>query len=276
MTAIPASIEIDELKAAHRATWASGDYAAVADAFVRDVGRAAVANATIEPGTDVLDVATGSGNAAIPAALAGARVTGLDLVPTLLDVGRDKARRAGVEIEWVEGDAEALPFADERFDTVLSVLGVQFAPRHEVTAQELVRVLRPGGTLSLACWTPGGFIGRLFRTMAPHLPKPPVGVSPPPLYGDVDHVRALFAGTDVELTFETRSATFWADSAADFVAYMADHYGPVLKARARLASEGRWDQLHAELIALCEDANIAEEDFRAPSEYLLAVGRKGA
>jgi SAM-dependent methyltransferase len=266
--------EIEELKAAHRATWASGEYAAVADAFVTEVGRAAVAMAAIEPATDVLDVATGSGNAAIPAAAAGARVTGLDLVPELLDVGRERAREAGVEIDWVEGDAEALPFADGRFDTVLSVLGVQFAPRHEVTARELVRVLRPGGTLVLACWTPTGFIGRLFKTMAPYLPKPPAGVTPPPLYGDADHVRRLLADTGVEPAFETGWATFWADSPAGFVEFMADHYGPVLKARARLAAEGRWDALHADLVSLCEQANVAENGFRAPSEYLLTLARK--
>lgn len=273
-TNMTVTIEIEELKAAHRATWASGDYAAVAEAFVSDVGEAAVAKAAIVPGTEVLDVATGSGNAAIPAALAGGRVTGLDLVPELLDVGRERAGEAGVEIEWVEGDAEALPFADERFDTVLSVLGVQFAPRHEVTARELARVLRRGGTLVLASWTPGGFIGRLFRTIAPYVPKPPAGATPAPRYGDADHVRALFGETGVALTFETRSATFWGGSPAAFVDYMADHYGPVLKARARLAAEGRWDALHADLVSLCEQANVAENGFRAPSEYLLTLARK--
>ena len=115
------TVEMEQLKAAHRATWASGDYAAVADAFVLGVGQTTVASAGLEPGIELLDVATGSGNAAIPAALAGARVTGLDLVPELLAAGADRARRAGVEIDWVEGDAEALPFPDERFDTVLSV-----------------------------------------------------------------------------------------------------------------------------------------------------------
>ena len=145
-----ATLEIRELKAAHRTTWASGDYGAVAEAFVQDVGATAVAAARITPGIEVLDVATGTGNAAIPAALAGARVTGLDLVPGLLDTGAERAAKAGVSIDWVEGDAEALPFPDERFDTVLSVLGVQFAPRHEVTAAELVRVTRPGGRIVLA------------------------------------------------------------------------------------------------------------------------------
>ncbi|UGS36084.1 class I SAM-dependent methyltransferase [Capillimicrobium parvum] len=216
-----ATLEIQELKAAHRGTWASGDYAGVAERFVSDVAQTVVARAAIETGTEVLDVATGSGNAAIPAALAGARVTGLDLVPELLNVARDRADETGVKVGWVEGDAEALPFADERFDTVLSVLGVQFAPRHHVTARELVRVVRPGGTMVLACWTPGGFIGRVFKTMSPYLPKPPAGAMSPPLYGDADHVRELFEDAGVELAFETHLAIFWGESPAGFVEYMA-------------------------------------------------------
>jgi ubiquinone/menaquinone biosynthesis C-methylase UbiE len=268
------TVELEQLKAAHRATWASGDYAAVADAFVLPVGETAVANAGLRPGTEVLDVAAGSGNAAIPAALAGARVTALDLVPELLATGAERARRAGVDVDWVEGDAEALPFPDERFDTVLSVVGVQFAPRHEVTAREIGRVTRPGGTIVLANWTPSGFIGRMFTTMRPHLPKPPVGASPPPLWGRAEHVRDLFSGTGVELAFETHSASFHAESARAFIAYMADNYGPMLKARERLAKEGRWTDLQRDLVALCERSNVAEHGFRAPSEYLLTLGRR--
>lgn len=270
----PATAEIAQLKAAHRVVWASGDYPAVAEAFVRDVGLAAVTAAALRPGTEVLDVAAGAGNASIPAALAGARVTALDLVPELLDTGRELAREAGVDIEWVEGDAEALPFADARFDTVLSVVGVQFAPRHEATAAEIVRVLRPGGRFVLACWTPAGFIGQMFKTMKPYLPAPPAGASPPPKYGDQEHVRGLFAHADVELAFETGTARFHADSPAGFVAFMADHYGPVLKARERLTADGRWSALEADLVALCEGANEAAEGFSVASEYLLAVGRK--
>jgi ubiquinone/menaquinone biosynthesis C-methylase UbiE len=174
----------------------------------------------------------------------------------------------------VEGDAEALPFPAERFDTVLSVLGVQFAPRHEVTARELVRVTRPGGTIVVCSWTPAGFIGQVFRTMAPYLPKPPEGASPPPLWGDEPHVRALFAGTDVELEFEVHAATFHAESPAAFVDFMADRYGPVLKARERLSGSGRWEALRADLVALCERADIARDGFRARSEYVVAIGRR--
>jgi SAM-dependent methyltransferase len=268
------TVEINQLKAAHRATWASGDYAAVADAFVSDVGETAVAAAALAPGIEVLDVATGAGNAAIPAGIAGAQVTALDLVPELLATGAERARKAGVEIEWAEGDAEALPFPDERFDTVLSVLGVQFAPRHEVTARELVRVTRAGGTIVLCCWTPAGFIGEMFKTMAPYLPAAPEGASPPPLWGHEPHVRRLFADTGVELAFETHSASFHADSPSDFVEFMTDHYGPVLKARDRLAPAGRWSALRSDLVDLCERANVADDGFLAPSEYLLTLGRK--
>jgi SAM-dependent methyltransferase len=266
--------ELAQLKAAHRATWAAGDYAAVADAFVSDVGAAAVAAARITPGAELLDVAAGAGNAAIPAALAGARVTALDLVPELLEEGAERARAAGATIDWVQGDAEALPCTDARFDIVLSVLGVQFTPRHEASAQELVRVTRPGGRIVLCHWTPDGFIGRMFRTMAPHVPAPPAGASSPPLWGDEGHVRGLFAQAPIDLAFEVRSARFHAQSPAAFVAFMADHYGPVLKARERLAAEGRWEALHADLVALCEEANVADAGFAAPSSYLLAVGRK--
>lgn len=267
--------EIETLKAAHKATWDSGDYAAVADAFVLEVGETAVEKATIEPGIDLLDVATGSGSAAIPAALKGAEVTGLDLAPSLLERARERAAEAGADVEWIEGDAEDLPFASESFDVVLSALGVQFAPRHEVSARELARVTRPGGEIVVAAWTPGGFIGQVFKTMGPYMPKPPEGASPPPLWGDEDHVRSLFVGTGVELAFERRTVDFESSSADAFIAFMADNYGPMLKAREKLTADGRWDDLRAELVALSERSNVESRGFRAPSEYLVAHGRKG-
>ncbi len=159
--------EMEALKAAHKATWDSGDYGAVADAFVLEVGETAVEKASIAAGTDLLDVATGTGSAAIPPAQKGARVTGLDLAPSLLERARERAAEAGVVVDWIEGDAEALPFEDGSFDTVLSAIGVQFAPRHERRRSELARVTRPGGEIVVCAWTPAGFIGQVFKTMGP-------------------------------------------------------------------------------------------------------------
>ena len=265
---------MDPRKAAHRATWDSGDYAAVARDLVTEVADAAVEAAEPGPGDDLLDVATGSGNAAIPAALKGARVTGLDLAPSLLDAARLRAGSEGATVEWIEGDAESLPFEDASFDKVLSVLGVQFAPHHEACAGELARVVRPGGMVVLCNWTPQGFIGRFFKTIGPYMPAPPEGASPPPLWGDEQHVAGLFAGTDIEFEFERRSVTFEHESPAAFVDYMADNYGPLLKARERLTPEGTWPALRADLVSLSESLNLAPGGFSVPSEFLVARGRR--
>jgi len=267
---------IDELKAAHRATWDSGDYTDVADRFVIPLGTAALEAAGIAPGTEMLDVAAGSGNPAIAAAQAGARVTALDLAPSLVEIGRRRALEAGVDVDFVEGDAEALPFEDERFDVAVSVVGVQFAPRHEVVARELSRTVRPGGRIVLSSWTPRGFIGQFLKTVAPRMPKLPEGASPPPLWGDEAHVRELFAEAGIQFEFELRYAEFSYGSAAGFVDYMAHHYGPLLKARERLTKEGTWEELRRDLVALSERSNVATDGFCAPSEYLLARGVKGA
>lgn len=271
-----ATAEINELKVAHRAIWDSGDYAAVARELVLEVAEAAVAAAEPQPDEEILDVATGSGNAAIPAAQSGARVTGLDIAPSLLEAARRRAHGAGVRVEWIEGDAEALPFPDAAFDKVLSVLGVQFAPRHRQTAQELARVVRPGGAIVLCNWTPAGFIGQFFKTMSPYMPKPPEGASPPPLWGDEDHMRSLFEGTGVEFETQSHRVVFEDESPRGFIAFMADNYGPLLKARERLEAEGRWEHLHEDLLALCERSNRSADSFLVASEYLLARGRKEA
>ena len=274
MTTATITPEMEALKAAHKVTWDSGDYAAVADAFVLEVGETAVATASISSRTELLDVATGSGSAAIPAALRGARVTGLDLAPSLLEVAKERATEAGVDVEWVEGDAEALPFASESYDVVLSAIGVQFAPRHEVGAREIARVTRPGGEIVICAWTPQGFIGQVFKTMSPYLPKPPEGASAPPLWGDEQHVRDLFVGTGVELGFDRRTVDFESSSPEAFIEFMADNYGPMLKAREKLNAAGSWDDLRAELVALSERFNVEPRGFRAPSDYLVIHGRK--
>src|ERR671910_2198277 len=180
-----------ELKARHRAIWASGDYSSMVETFLLPLGPRLVEACGIGPGMRVLDVAAGTGNASIPAAQRGASVTASDLTPELLEAGRAKAEADGLELEWVEADAENLPFADESFDVVMSSIGAMFAPQHQKVADELVRVCRPGGTIGLLSWTPEGQIGALFRTMGPFAPPPPPGAQPAPLWGSEEHLRGL-------------------------------------------------------------------------------------
>src|SRR5262247_1045481 len=169
--------------------WSSGDYHAVA-ARIHVVAERLVDAADLHAGWRVLDVATGSGNAAIAAARLGSQVVGVDYVPALLERGRKRATAEGLDVELLEGDAEELPFPDASFDAVISVFGSMFAPDHEQAAAELARVCRPGGTIALASWTPNGFIGQLFRTVSKHMP-PPAGLQSPMLWGTEDHLEEL-------------------------------------------------------------------------------------
>jgi SAM-dependent methyltransferase len=266
------TIDTQPLKDAHRRTWASGDYPLIAE-LVTDVGETVVARAGIEPGSDVLDVAAGSGNAAIPAALAGAHVIASDLTPELFDAGRRRAAAAGVGIEWITADAEDLPFEDARFDAVLSSLGVQFAPRHEVATRELVRVCRPGGTIALGNWAADSYIGRFWTTMGPYMPAPPDYASPPPGWGRVEHVERLFAEHPVRLSIERATLYFEEESPQSFIDLFADNYGPLLQAKLKL--EDRWPALREELIALSAESNISTDGhFKAASDYLVILARK--
>jgi SAM-dependent methyltransferase len=266
---------ITELKHAHRATWAAGDYAAVAELIDDAPPRDLLARAELRPGLEVLDVATGTGNVAIKAAAAGTQVVGLDLTPELLETARRRVARYAVSIDWVEGDAEQLPFADERFDRVLSVFGVQFAPRHQIVAGELARVCRPGGLIGLVNWTPEGLIGELFKVLGRYLPAPPDYASPPALWGDEDHVRGLFADKQVEFEFARGHNPWRFDSTEHFVVFFETHYGPTLKARERLTAEGRWENCRADIHALAERYNEATDgSLYMEAEYVVAVGRK--
>lgn len=231
MTSIVKS-EIDrELKAKHRALWASGDYAAVAAELIPALGLELVRASGVKQGDHVLDVAAGSGNAAIPAAEAGAIVTASDLTPELFDAGRNIAARRGVEVEWVEADAEALPFADNSFDAVISCVGVMFAPHHQAAADELVRVTRRGGTIALLSWTPEGFIGNLFKTMKPYAPPPPPGASPAPLWGSEGHVRELFGDRVSDLTMWRQTVVLdHCTEPTQFREYWKSNYGPTIAA----------------------------------------------
>ena len=266
---------VAELKLVHRSTWAAGDYAAVARHIDEVPPRDLLARMDIQPGHRVLDVATGTGNLAIPAAAAGAQVVGLDLTPELFETARERAAAADVVVDWVEGDAEELPYEDDSFDRVLSAFGVQFAPRHEIVASELAGVTRPGGRIGLVNWTPEGLIGELFKILGRYLPKPPAFASPPPLWGSPEHVRRLFASSRVELDFHRGHNPWSFESAEAWVAFMETAYGPTVKARAKLTAEGRWDECRAEMVALAERRNEATDgSLHMEAEYLITIAHK--
>jgi SAM-dependent methyltransferase len=261
---------MEEFKERQRAMWAAGDYVALSE-HIKDVGERVVARAGVEVGMDVLDVACGAGNAAIPAAREGARVTGLDLVPELLEGGRQRATAMGVEVGWVEGDAEDLPFESGAFDRVFSTFGHMFAPRHRQTADEMTRVCREGGVIAICCWTPEGSVGDVFRASASYLPPPPDFASPPLLWGTEEHVREMF-GSAASFEFERHSATIEWESIEGFDDYFMDRFGPMVTARQLLGE--RFDDLRGEIRAIWADWNEAPDGkLLLPQEYLLSVIR---
>lgn len=267
-----------ELKARHRKMWASGDYPSMVETFLLPLGPRLVEAAGIGPGMRVLDVAAGTGNAAIPAAETGAEVTASDLTPELFEAGRERAARAGVEVEWVEADAERLPFDDGSFDVVISSIGAMFAPHHEAVADELVRVCRPGGTIAMLNWTPEGMIGALFRLMGPFAPAPPPGAQPPPLWGSEGHVREVFADRVELQTLLREELTITAfERATDYGEHFKARYGPTIVARANAEREGRAEEFDAALDSFCEEWDRGGEGAaRFEKEYLLVVGRRTA
>lgn len=222
-----------EWKNRARATWAAGDYDSMAEPLW-PAGARVVGATEIVAGDRVLDVACGTGNAAVQAAKTGATVVGLDLTPALLERAQARAAAAGVEVEWVEGDAEELPYDDASFDVVVSTFGCMFAPRHEVVASELARVLRAGGRLGICSWTPEGQIGDFFRLIAGHLPAPPPGTAVPLLWGTEGHIRTLFAGTGVEFAFDRDTVEFRYDSPRG-----GRHLRDTLRARCQGARNAR-------------------------------------
>jgi ubiquinone/menaquinone biosynthesis C-methylase UbiE len=246
--------------------WGSGNYAAVADR-ISEVGEAVVERAGVEPGMDVLDVACGTGNATIPAAKAGARVTGLDFAPALLAIARERSADAMVEVDWVDGDAQEMPFVDASFDRVVSTFGHMFAPDHERTSAEMKRVLRPGGAIAVACWAPEGSIGRMFKTTAELVPPPP-GATPPLLWGTEDHVRTLLGDGE----FERRELEWTDESVESYARFMLESFGPLLNAREALGErEGELDEAFR---AFLDRENLNDDGtLRYRGEYLLAVIR---
>jgi SAM-dependent methyltransferase len=261
---------LEEFKQRQRAMWGAGDYPSLSE-LIGHVGERVVASADVQTGMRVLDVACGTGNAARPAARAGAEVVGLDLVPELLAAGREKAQAENIAIEWVEGDAEQLPFPDDCFDRVFSTFGHMFAPRHQRTADEMARVCRAGGLIAICCWTPEGTVGDVFATSGSYMPPPPDFAQSPILWGTEAHVRELFPQAR-EFAFERHSATIEWDSARGFADYFFARFGPLVTARQLLGE--RFDELGERLIAIFEERNEAGDgSLRMPQEYLQSLIR---
>jgi len=268
-------LQLADVKDAARSVWARGDY----DAMLRTeglyaVGEQLVRRLEVADGERVVDVACGTGNAAIPAAAAGAEVTGVDLTPEMLEVARRRADEAGVTVDWVEGDAEDLPLSDGHADVVVSTFGCMFAPRHEVVAGELVRVLAVGGRLGLCTWTPEGVFGEFFRIVAGYLPEDPEFVDPPLAWGDDVRVRELFEGPGLALGFERATFPIVHPSVDAAVACYAETLGPVMLARELATADGHWPDLHAELTALFTRQERADGRVVFPAEYLLVTGQR--
>ena len=267
--------QLADVKAAARTVWALGDY----DAMLRTeglyaVGEALVRRLDVRAGERVVDVACGTGNAAIPAAVAGARVTGVDLTPEMLEIARRRADDAGVHVDWVEGDAEDLPLPDGCADVVLSTFGCMFAPRHDVVADELARVLTAGGRLGICSWTPDGVFGEFFRIVAGYLPEDPEFVDPPLAWGDEDRVRERFEGTGLQLDFERATWEIDHPSVDAAVACYTDNLGPVTQARELATADGRWHQMHTELTDLFARQERGDGRVVFDAEYLLVTGER--
>jgi SAM-dependent methyltransferase len=264
-----------ELKARHRAMWALGDYPAVATQVIAELGPILVEASRVRPGDRVLDVGAGSGNAAIPAALAGAQVVASDLTPELFDAGRRLATEAGVHLEWRQADAEALPFGDAEFDAVLSCVGVMFAPHHQTAADELVRVSRPGATIGLLSWTPEGFIGEMFAAMKPYAPTAPPGAQPPPLWGDADHVRGLLGDRATDVVARRRTVRVERfETPEQFRDFFKACYGPTIVTYRGLADQpDRVAELDRTLADLARRHHRGGPGLSMDWEYLLLTAR---
>jgi SAM-dependent methyltransferase len=265
--------EDQNLAATHRAVWASGDYALMAEEVMAPLGPILVAAAGIGPRQRVLDVAAGSGNISLPAARAGASVVSTDLTPELLDRSRSRAAELGLTLHWQQANAHALPFADGEFDTVISAIGVMFAPDQQRAADELVRVCRPGGTIGVISWTPTGFFGRMLATIRPYRPTLSAAVPPAALWGHEDYVRGLLGNriTDIEVRREMLTVNRF-DSAEDVHSYFKNHYGPTIEAYANIGENA--------VLAAALDAQLTElaQEFLVDGvmdwEYLILVARK--
>lgn len=271
MNATEPTLDLAAVKARQQETWSTGDFAVVAARIAVVAERLAEA-ADLRADWRVLDVATGSGNAAIAAARSGCDVVGVDYVPALLERGRQRAAAEGLEVTFLHGDAEELPFPDRAFDAVLSVYGSMFAPDQDRAAAELLRVVRPGGTVALANWTPGGFIGQLFRTVGRHVP-PPAGLRSPIEWGTESRLSELLGAGVARLDVRERVYTFRFRSAEEFVDFFRTWYGPTAKAFAALEPAGQ-RELADDLTELARSHDRLGEETGAvsiPATYVEAI-----
>jgi ubiquinone/menaquinone biosynthesis C-methylase UbiE len=267
----------EEQRAQTRAMWALGDYHRFAKETVWELGPVLVQACGISAGQRVLDVAAGSGNVAIRAAEVGAEVVAADLTPENFEAGRREARAAGVELDWVEADAQALPFGDGEFDVVTSSLGAIFAPDHQAVANEMLRVCRPGGTVGMINFTPEGLAAEFFGALAPYAPPPPPGALPPLLWGSEDHVRELFGHRVDALELNRREYVERAASPHGYYELVKETFGPVIAIEASLADQPeRAAALERDFLDFAERSNRGAPDGPAEYryEYLLVVARK--
>jgi SAM-dependent methyltransferase len=265
-------ITLETIKQVQQYMWSEGDFATVATGIVI-VGEVLCETVDVMPGERVLDVACGSGTAALAAARRGALVTGVDYVPALLQRGRERATAERLHVDWVEGDAEALPFDDASFDVVLSTFGAMFAPDHARAAHELVRVCRPGGRIGLSNWMPDGLMGELFRTIFEHAP-PPIAIEPPGLWGVEAHLRELFGDDVGELEVVPRELVMRARSVEHWLGFFRENFGPLKVAFARVGEHGE-QALAQDLSALMQRHNRpGETALRAPARYVDVVARR--
>jgi SAM-dependent methyltransferase len=261
--------DFNAIKQRQQATWASGDFAVVG-VTLQIVGESLAEAADIRAGEHVIDIAAGNGNATLAAAHRFAQVTSTDYVPALLEKGRMRAEAEGMVVQFQVADAEALPFEDASFDVALSTFGVMFTPDHVRSSAEMMRVVRAGGRIGMANWTPDGFIGQLFKTIGKHVP-PPAGVKSPALWGTEEYVRELFGAGTAQMRIERKHFNFRYASPAHWLQVFRDYYGPVHKAFAALDEQGVL-ALEQDLFALLDRFNTAgEASLVAPAEYLEVV-----
>jgi SAM-dependent methyltransferase len=263
--------QLDEFKTRQRALWDNGEYGALSP-FIADVGERVVARAGIKLDMNVLDVACGTGNAAIPAARARAQVTGLDFVSKFLKQAQAKAEAERLDIEWREGDVENLPFEEGRFDRVLSTFGHMFAPRHDRTAREMARVCRRGGAIVTATWVPDGTVGEIFKVSKEYMPPPPDYASPPILWGREDHVRELFATVATSFEFERHVNRIKWESLDGFADFFMARFPIMVTARAMLGD--RFGEMRERVVEIWRRANEASDgSLSLPQQYLLSLIR---